>query len=306
MKGTYRSLKALVHWQEAERPIDWATRFGRTAPLEIEIGFGNGEYLIKQALENPDRNYVGVELHWESVKRLLRRIHYTGAGNIRVLLGDAPVVLDRLFKPRSAERIYSLFPCPWPKERHTRHRLFSTKFFRLMNSRIVDHGDAQIVTDHEQYFEWICGQLPGCGFAFEWKTTPPAYDTKYERKWEAGGKQLYFDLQLRKDVHEDLPFKEDVELKTYRIEHFDPDSFEPADVYGKVVVAFKDFLFDREREKGILKAVVAEEDLHQTVWIEIARTGKSWMIRPVQGGGALPTVGLQTALDQVKKATDPA
>lgn len=305
MKGTYRSLKPLVHWRSTDRPPDWSSLFGRTAPLEIEIGFGNGEFLIRQAQENGDHDYVGVELHWESAKRLLRRIHHTGVANVRVLLGDARVILEMLFLPQRANRIYSLFPCPWPKDRHEGNRLFGGDFLRLMNSRIAEGGDARIVTDHEAYFHWIREQVPGSGFELDWKTIPPMHGTKYERKWQNEGQQLFFDLHLSKIIHQDIPLKEDVELKIYNVKQFDPDTFEPAGSRGDVAVVFKDFFFDRKRERGAVKAFVSEEDLQQTVWIEIARKGEGWIIRPLPGAGALPTRGVQLALDLVSEAAGP-
>ncbi len=285
-----------------ERPPNWGRLFERSVPLEIEIGFGNGEYLIKQALENRDRDFVGVELRWESAKRLLRRIHHSDVKNVRVLIGDAQVILERLFRPQTVDRIYSLFPCPWPKDRHEGNRLFGGDFLRLMNSRIVEGGDARIVTDHGEYFDWILDQTGGTGFEPDWKEVPPVHGTKYERKWQEGGQQLFFDLHLSKQVHQNVSLKEDVELKTWRVDRFDPDTFEPAGARGDVAVVFKEFLFDRDRNKGIVKAFVSEEDLQQTVWIEIARKEKGWIIRPLPGAGALPTRGVQKALDLVSEA----
>ncbi len=304
MKESYRTLKPLVLWRQEKRPVDWSARFGRIAPVSVEIGFGNGEFLVREALEHPERNFIGIELHWESVKRLLRRIDHCGATNVLVLLGDAKVVLERLFEPRSTGAIYSLFPCPWPKDRHEKHRLFGRPFLRLMNSRLIDGAEARIVTDHEPYLRWIADRAGGTGFAMSWKSAAAAFDTKYERKWRARGQSDFFDIRLVKETHTDVPLKEDVSLKTYHVDRFVPESFEPAGCRGEVVVVFKEFLYDPLRRKGMAKAFIAEQDLRQTVWVEIVRTEKDWFIRPEPGGIYIPTVGVQRAIDLVRDCAD--
>ncbi|MCS7065798.1 MAG: methyltransferase domain-containing protein, partial [Fimbriimonadales bacterium] len=140
MRATYRSLRPLVLWRQVARPLDWATHFGRDAPRELEIGFGSGDYLVARARQHPERDFVGIEIEWESVQRALRRIAQVGLTNVRLLLGDATPILHRAIAPESFIRIYSLFPCPWPKKRHHKYRLFSQRFLQLLNSRLMPEG----------------------------------------------------------------------------------------------------------------------------------------------------------------------
>jgi len=114
MKARYLSLQPLLLWQHGARPIDWAQQFERQAPVEVEIGFGNGEFLVHEAQEHPERNFVGIEQEWASVQRALRRIAQAKILNVRVLLVDARIALERLFTPQTVQRVYALFPCPWP------------------------------------------------------------------------------------------------------------------------------------------------------------------------------------------------
>jgi tRNA (guanine-N7-)-methyltransferase len=74
VRAYYRSLKPLVLWREAERPLYWEALFGRAAPVELEIGFGNGDYLVARAQQHPERNFVGIELEWEGVQRALPEV----------------------------------------------------------------------------------------------------------------------------------------------------------------------------------------------------------------------------------------
>ena len=146
VKARYLSFKPFLPWRNVERPVDWRAQFGSQAPLEVEIGFGNGEFLVRRAQERPERHFVGIELEWASVQRALRRLAQAQATNVRLLLVDAHLALQRLFPPLALQRVYSLFPCPWPKERHAKHRLFSHTFLTLLNSRLQPDGEVLVVT----------------------------------------------------------------------------------------------------------------------------------------------------------------
>ena len=127
----------LLLWKTCERPLDWERRFGRSAPLEVEIGFGGGDWLVSSARKRPAHNFVGIDAQWPSVKRGLRKLRTGDVQNVRVIMTDAQVALQRLFRPRSIQRISSLFPCPWPKKRHIKHRLFSRRFLTLANTEQI-------------------------------------------------------------------------------------------------------------------------------------------------------------------------
>jgi tRNA (guanine-N7-)-methyltransferase len=302
MKRRYTSLKPLVLWRQAERPIDWRRRFGRQAPLEVEIGFGNGEYLVRRARTHPACDFLGIELEWPSTRRALRKIAQENLPNVRLVQAHARVAFERLLLPRSLHRAYALFPSPWPKERNARHRLFSHAFLKLLNSRLQAGGEAQIVTDHRPYLDWVLEQLPGAGFEAGWQAIPARFDTKYERKWQDGGQDHFYELRLIKRAHHDVPLKEDLKLKTYRVPHFDPNRFQPTGERGEVIVEFKEFLYDPGRRKGMARAFVAEEGFEQEIWIQIAHRERAWHIGLARGCGFLPTVAVQRALDLVRDA----
>lgn len=302
MKRYYISLTPLIPWRQTERPIDWPRRFGREAPLELEIGFGNGDYLVRRAQAHPERDFVGVELEWSSVRRALRKIARAGLKNVCLIQVDARVALERLFRPGSLHRAYALFPCPWPKKRHTKHRLFSRPFLRLLNSRLAAEGEALVVTDHRPYLTWVLDQVPGTGFESRWQSVSPRLGTKYERKWHQQGQEQFYELRLLKRESVESPLKEDVSLRTYRVQDFDPERFQPTGERGEVAVEFKEFLYDAKRRKGMTRVVVAEGNLTQHLWIEIVWGERRWHIRPAQGCEIIPTLGLQRALDLVHQA----
>jgi len=310
MKPHYLSLQPFILWQQTERPVDWPAQFGRQAPLDVEIGFGDGAFVVRRAQAHPERDLVGIEVEWASVARGLRQVALASVTNVRLVQADARVALARLFRPCSVQHAYALFPCPWPKKRHAKHRLFSRAFLRLLNSRLAADGEAQVVTDHRPYLDWMLAQVPGSGFEAQWQTISPQFETKYERKWLGKGQRQFYELRLIKKSHQDIPLQEDVTLKLHRVAHFDPDRFQPAGETGEVSVDFKELVFDAQRQKVLARVFVVEEHLKQELWIEIARqegepeSRPHWVIRPARGSGIVPTAGVQRALDLARDAAE--
>jgi tRNA (guanine-N7-)-methyltransferase len=299
----------ILHYQQ-KRPIDWAAQFNRQAPLDLEIGFGLGEFLLDQSRDAPERNYVGIELDWQRIKKTLHKIWAIRqpngqnffTDNIRILQVEADIALRRLFVPRSLHRVYCLFPCPWPKKGHIRYRLFSRPFCRVVNSRLVDGGFVQIVTDHEPYFEWLQEEVSGSGFRVEGRKISPRFNTKFERKWMGEGQEEFFELILRKSEHMDIPLEEDLPLTVYFVDDFIPDRFCFPGRVGCPSVVQKDFLFDPQRGKAMVHLVAAEEHVTQHVWIVIAKSRRGWYVALAAGQTVLPTPGVALAVRMTAEA----
>ena len=308
MKSEYCSFKTLVSPYDLKRPIDWDKQFGRRAPVDVEIGFGMGEVLMRMAGRLPERNLVGIERHWERICKTLRvmtREQSADPGmfeNIRILRDDARVVFERLFAPRSINAVYCFFPCPWPKKGHIKHRLFANDFLRLLNNRLKKDGRLKIVTDFYPYSEWVLEQARHTGFQAETKTVRPQYDTKFERKWQGEGQEEFFEIDLFKREHIKVPVKKDIVLKSYTLDHFNADDLRLEDVKGDISVIFKDTVFDQGRQKVMIHALVAEEHLTQHFWITIIKKQKSWKVARAEGQNFFPTPGIAAALTLVYEA----
>lgn len=299
MKARYLSLKPLVNWRKEKHPIPWQEVFGSASPLVLEIGFGNGEYLVKRAQEFPEKNFIGIDREWQSVWRALRAIHKHRLSNVKILKADARWVFNRLFASQSIHEAYALFPCPWPKQRHEHYRLFSRKFLLRLNGCLVPNGIVWIVTDDRPYFEWLLEQSVDTGFSVAYEEKGPGFFTKYEKKWIASGKNIFYRLLLTKKTHYDFEKPRELKLKIYRIKEFYPESFSPRPLREDIVVEFKDFLYDPLRKRAVVRTIVVEDEFLQDFWIEIRQTEKDWIIRPHEGCGWIPTVGTQRALDLV-------
>jgi tRNA (guanine-N7-)-methyltransferase len=303
MKARYRSLDRFIPWREAERPIDWGRRLGRAAPLEVELGFGNGEFLARRAQAHPERNFVGIEQEWASVYRGLRCLDQAGVANVRLILEDARVALERLFAPQSVQRLYCLFPCPWPKKRHIKHRLFARPFLRVANSRLVRQGEIQLVTDSPAYVDWVLDESRDSGFDARAHPLPASPETKYGRKWSAQGQEVFYELSLLKCEHVEADARQEVAVQIHTVAHVEPGRFHPADQRdAQAIVEFRDFLFDAPRNRAMLRAIAVEQGFTQDFWIEIAKTPGGWRIRPAPGCQVVPTVSVQRALDAARDA----
>jgi len=298
----YISLGPFVPWLQLPKPISWDQVFGRSGPLILEIGFGRGEYLVRQALESPSDNFVGIEIGWISIRKLLRAIARQGIENIRVIQADARVALEWLFPQRSLAMIYSLFPCPWPKKRHHKHRLFSRDFLRLANSRLQVGGELMVVTDHQGYFQWILEQSQRTGFISRVERTGPIFETKYEKKWTELGQREFFQLVFKKVEHIDIPQREEISLNTHKVPEFCPDKLTLKGHKDGAVVEFKETLYDPDRQKAMIRALVVEGALRQDFWVQVVKRGDHWLIGPAKGCSLVPTLGVQKALDLVFEA----
>jgi tRNA (guanine-N7-)-methyltransferase len=151
----------VISWLQADWPLDWSGIFERIAPLIVEIGFGNGLSLMEQIQRNPDANVVGIELSWPWVQHLARCLDQAGLAHVRLIHGEAEVVLAALFGSQSVREILINFPDPWPKRRHHTRRLIQTDFVELLQDRLSIGGQVTIVTDHPAYAAWIAGILEG-------------------------------------------------------------------------------------------------------------------------------------------------
>jgi tRNA (guanine-N7-)-methyltransferase len=300
----YLALDPLLPWARVERPVDWTRRLGRTAPLEVEIGFGNGEALARKAQANPDWDFVGLELSWASVKRALRRLAKAGVTNTRLLELDAETTFRRFFSQRSITRVQALFPVPWPKDRHESRRLFAHDFLHLVNSRLVDGGSIQIVTDFEPYRDWVLGQVPETGFTVNLEPIQARFDTKYERKWQDNGQDTFHEIILAKEHHIDVPVVEDLPVLSYRIKDFDHSRFAPQSQAGPVTVQFRESLYDPIQRKAMLRAFVAEGRFTQEVWLIIVDEGEYWHLGLAAGNAVVPTEGVKRALELARQALD--
>jgi tRNA (guanine-N7-)-methyltransferase len=135
--------------------LDLPSIFGRSAPIVLEIGFGNGETLVQQAVEHPDRDFIGIEVHEPGVGHCLLRARDSDVENLRLSMHDAIDVLAQQIPFDSLFRVNLYFPDPWPKKRHHKRRIVQQDFLELVADRLQEGGTLNIATDWANYAEHI-------------------------------------------------------------------------------------------------------------------------------------------------------
>jgi tRNA (guanine-N7-)-methyltransferase len=265
--------------------------------LEVEIGFGNGERLLRHAQSHAEVNIVGVDLSWPAARRALRKIALAQAGNVLLVQASAEAALARLFPNNSLVSVEALFPCPWPAVRHRNRRLFNRRFLTILNNRLSAGATFHMVTDHDDFFSWVCSQIPEQGYEVETGVRGPGLGTKYERKWRGQGQEEFFELWLTKTHHLPAPAMEDIVLQPIHLKGFNQDAVQDREFNEDAYIGFKDLVFDPQKAKGLLHAVVSEDDFLQAFWLEFRQAETGWLLRPALGCGLVPTKGVRRAVE---------
>lgn len=182
----------------------FADIFGNHNPVEVEIGCGKGKFLIARAIENPDINFIGVDVVWKWMKYAVERSSKRQLGNIRFIKADARELLRHGFRDGSVAIFHIYFPDPWPKKRHRKRRLVTGELLRMMENKLEATGLIELATDHEDYFMQMRAAVVQSGV--DWKSVVEKSNerlftamskTNYELKYEAAGRNLNY-LEMRK------------------------------------------------------------------------------------------------------------
>lgn len=126
--------------------------FTTNQTLEIELGSGDGSFLVEYAQRRPDRNFIGIERLLGRIRKLERKGRQAGLRNLRALRIESAYFLEYLLPAHSAAALHIYFPDPWPKRKHRRHRLINERFPVLARQALVPGGTVYLRTDDADYF----------------------------------------------------------------------------------------------------------------------------------------------------------
>ncbi len=171
--------------------------FGDDQPLEIDLGCGDGKFLIEMAQQFPERNFIGVERLLGRVRGVCRQIQSLGFTNVKLLRLESQYTLEWLLEPHTVSRLHLLCPDPWPKARHHKRRLVQKPFLDALHQALTPDGEFLFKTDHPEYYEWVCEEMENYPkfTPLDWPE-PPAPDalfypkTDFQLHWEAQGKTI--------------------------------------------------------------------------------------------------------------------
>ncbi len=192
------ALATLLPRFEFASPLRFAEHaFINQAPLALEIGCGNGDFLAHAAALAPDVNFIGAEVHRPGLGQLVRRAAQDELGNVRLYTQDVNLLIAEL-PPETLSKIFVFFPDPWPKSRHHKRRLLSGAFFTALKRVVARHGRLFIATDVADYAESIVAALGESGqwinlaqpadFSPRYK---PRLLTRFEARGLAAGRRAF-------------------------------------------------------------------------------------------------------------------
>jgi tRNA (guanine-N7-)-methyltransferase len=174
-------------------PIDWKDVFGRSGPIEVEIGAGKGTFLAWAARTRPESNFLGVERRLDRLRKIESKIRRDRLGNVRLLRLEAGYLVSKLFPSDSVDVYHILFPDPWPKRRHAGNRLIQLPFVAELHRTLRSGGVVNLATDSEDYAAQM-KRVMGESGKFE-ETAPEQLPvearTDFEQEFIADGKPIY-------------------------------------------------------------------------------------------------------------------
>ena len=180
-------------------PLDAAMLFGSDRPLQLEIGFGAGEHLAAQAEAHPEAGFIGCEPFLNGVVGALGHVRDRDLANVRLHMGDALEVVERL-PDASLARVYLLHPDPWRKARHAKRRMVNPGPLDAIAAKLAPGGEFRLGTDDPTYCRWSMMVMNGRR-DFEWLATGPVDfltrpadwpETRYERKARRQDREVWY------------------------------------------------------------------------------------------------------------------
>jgi tRNA (guanine-N7-)-methyltransferase len=195
----FREVLPALEIEPGDAPLDLDALSPGRSRLALEIGYGGGEHLAREALTHPDTFYIGAEVFSGGIAKMVEAIHAEKIGNIRLFTDDALKLLLRLPDARLDE-VFLLYPDPWPKTRHHKRRFVSPTTLDELARVLKPGGKFYFATDIEDYANWTLAQiLRRPAFQFEprapgsWHEPYPSWQpTRYEAKARLEGRLLSF------------------------------------------------------------------------------------------------------------------
>lgn len=172
-------------------PFDWPTLFCNEHPVEIEVGFGKGLFLMTQGQARRDINFIGIEIERKYVMMTATRLAKLGLANVKLACTDARWLLKERVKAASVAALHIYFPDPWWKTRHKKRKLFTRDFADQCVRVLRPGGHLHFATDVADYFAETIAMLEEIG-ELHALPAPDVVDlTNFERKYRKEGRAIH-------------------------------------------------------------------------------------------------------------------
>jgi len=177
-------------WQRPYQILPSSQCWDETKDWCLEIGPGNGKFLLWVAEQNPQNLYIAVEIRNMRFQNVAEKAKAKGLKNLIAIHGDARYCLPHLLRPRCLAEAFILFPDPWPKRRHNKHRLLNRERTDQIYDFLKPKGRIWIATDHDHYSEQIRSVFPND--RWEAQEGISLYPTYFETKWKKLGREIFY------------------------------------------------------------------------------------------------------------------
>ena len=171
-------------------PLDLGCVFPGAQPVEVELGSGDGSFLVEYARRHPERNFLGIERLLGRIQKMSRKGLRAGLSNLRGMRIESSYLLEYLLPKRSIAALHIYFPDPWPKRKHRENRLINDRFPRLAKGVLVDGGPVYLRTDDEDYYKQMREVFAAASGLFREHETPADLKgvlTDFEKEFNARG-----------------------------------------------------------------------------------------------------------------------
>lgn len=267
-------------------PIQWETFFKRKRDIFVEIGFGNGEFLVEMAKRYPEKNFVGFELSITSMVKIQKKIHDFNLENIRVILEDGRFALREFFEDESVETVVVNFPCPWPKKAHEERRITYGDFIDTLSVVLKPKGTFELVTDERWYAEEVIEKLLESGYFYVediLENPEKPVETRYEKKWKSRGKKIFLVKACKKKKGKiERLLKGGMNLP-HILFHGDIKDGDIFSLEGKVfkkedkVFIVKNVF--KGREAFLLKLIATDKNFQQQYFLILLKKKNGWLLK---------------------------
>ena len=180
-------------------PIDTGELFGNERDCALEIGFGDGDFLIETSELRPECNFIGIEVKKRRFNKAVKRAKKQRVPNVKFLHMDANIALSEVFKPDTFNDIYINFPDPWPKDKHEKNRILNPEFLSKLSTVLAPGGKLEIASDHKSYIEDtletfsktppFSNNYPAPGYL---NALEGRIETKFEKEFREEGRLIYY------------------------------------------------------------------------------------------------------------------
>lgn len=139
--------------------LNFSSIFNGCAPIVLEIGFGSGESLVQNAINFPEKNFLGIEVYKSGIGSCLHLTYTAKIKNLRIIYHDATEVIHHMIMNQTLSEVQIFFPDPWHKKRHHKRRLLQSYFLNSLSKKLICGGRLHIATDSQEYAIYILDKI---------------------------------------------------------------------------------------------------------------------------------------------------